>query len=113
MLAQRPDMIVEVIKESSTDQNVITDWQLLAYSSAAGPRTDLPDNVDHVDDAYCSPLYSEQLVCSTIAADQMPGFGELQGFAEMSNDPNYHESCHDRGIQDSSCCLDPNKNSSS
>jgi hypothetical protein len=110
MLAQRPDMIVEVIKESSTDQIEITDWQLLAYSSAAGPRKDLPDNVDYVDEAYCSPLYSEQYPCPTIAAEEMPGFDEIQ----VPNDSYYQESCHDRGMEDSNnCCPGSNKNSSS
>ena len=108
MLAQRPDMIVEVVKESSTDQNMITDWQLLAYSSAAGPRQDLPDNVDYVDDAYCS-LYSEERL-----GEEISGL-ETQGSAELPDDPNYQESCYDRGMEDSSLrnYPDSKKNSSS
>lgn len=105
MLAQRPDMIVEVIKDSSTDQKVIIDWQLLAYSSAAGPRSDFPDNVDHVDDAYCSPLYSEQLLIAT---------AEMPGSAEVPNDPNHQESWYEPGMEDSNWrnCPDLNQHSS-
>lgn len=63
MLAQRPEFVVEVVKESCTSNGVITPWQLIAYSSAAPPRTDLPDNIDHVHDKYCTPLYSEYYLC--------------------------------------------------
>lgn len=63
MLAQRRDFIVEVVKESSSLSGVIIPWQLIAYSSAAPLRTDLPDNIDHVHDKYCTPLYSEYYLC--------------------------------------------------
>lgn len=63
MLAQRPEFVVEVVKESCTSSGVITPWQLIAYSSAAPPRTDLPDNIDHVHDKYCTPLYREYYLC--------------------------------------------------
>ena len=69
MLAQRRGLIVEVVKESSNN-GVITPWQLIAYSSVAPPRKDLPDNIDHVHDTYCTPLYSEHFLCpSTVAAE--------------------------------------------
>lgn len=63
MLAQRPSLIVEVVKESISASGVITPWQLIAYSSAAPPRTDLPDNINLVNDKYCTPLYSEYYLC--------------------------------------------------
>jgi len=63
MLAQRPGLTVEVVKESISSSGVITPWQLIAYSSAAPPRTDLPDNINVVNDKYCTPLYSEYYLC--------------------------------------------------
>lgn len=69
MLAQRPGLIVEVVKESSSENGGITPWQLIAYSSAAPPRTDLPDNIDLVHDTYCTPLYSEHYLCPSTVED--------------------------------------------
>jgi hypothetical protein len=70
MLAQRPGLMVEVVKESNTN-GVITPWQLIAYSSVAPPRKDLPDNIDHVHDTYCTPLYSEHFLCPSTVAEEM------------------------------------------
>lgn len=63
MLAKRPGLTVEVVKESCNDEGTITPWQLIAYGSVAPPRDDLPDNIDHVHDGYNTPLNSELFCC--------------------------------------------------
>ena len=76
MLAQRPGLIVEVVKESSSENGVMTPWQLIAYSSAAPPRTDLPDNIDLVHDTYCTPLYSEHYLCPSTVEEGLEVLAE-------------------------------------
>lgn len=87
LLAQRPDMIVEIVKQSSTD---FTDWQVIAYSSACPPRNDRPDNIDIIHDAYYAPLYSEALLCPSIVAAE-----EIQDFEEVQDDRQYETTSHD------------------
>jgi len=88
VLAQRPDMIVEVVKQSSSD---FTDWQFVAYSSACPPRTDLPANIDFVHDAYCAPLYSEALVYATTTTGAATEDVE-QDFEVVQDDPQFETS---------------------
>lgn len=49
MLVPQPGLVVDVVKESSIENGVIAPCNLIAYSSAATPRTDLPDNIDYVE----------------------------------------------------------------
>ena len=64
MLVQRPGLIVEVVKESSSENGVI------AYSSKApGPQKDLPDNINLVHDTYSTPLSGEHYLCPSTVED--------------------------------------------
>lgn len=69
MLAKRPGLTVEVVKESCNDDGPSTPWQLIAYGSVAPPRDDLPDNIDHVHDGYNTPLNSELFCCPSTVTE--------------------------------------------
>lgn len=77
LLAQRQGLTVEVVKESSIG-GIITPWQLIAYASVAPPRRDLPDNIDHVHQFYCTPLYSEHFLCPSTVPEEMELLEGLQ-----------------------------------
>lgn len=86
VLAQRPDAVVEVVKQSSDD---FSDWQFIAYSSAcrSQPRSDLPDNIDFVDDAYSAPLYSIKAADEEDADHTPPEQNLEQNFEFVQDDP--------------------------